>query len=75
MTSLEHRNAGDLLPSWLGSRVSVQTPGGAMVTGWLSDYVFLPGTVLLYVGGRVITVYPPATVTRGDLDLLGGTVI
>ena len=76
MTSfLEHRNAGDLLPSWIGSRVSVQTSSGSAVIGWLSDYVFLPGTVVLYMGGRMIAVYPSATITRGDLDVIGSTEI
>jgi len=70
MDSLEHRAAGDLLPSWLGSTVTVWTPTGPL-TGALSDFEFHMDGVLLFIAGRRVLGAPSSTVTRGDLDLPG----
>lgn len=68
---IEHKPAADLTPAWLGRRVTVQTIAGP-VTGGLSDFDRAGETVLLYIGGRRIVVWPSTTVTHDGLGLLGG---
>jgi len=69
---LEQRPAVELSPGWIGSTVCVLTPEGLVKTGTLSDYMPVPKAVFLFLGGDRFSVDPAATVSRGDLDLLGG---